>query len=87
MAKPKKIAPEIPPVRITKSDTDLSPEGLVTGLGETLPEITAKVAAAMKVLAPFIRKDAPLNEMLEAAYQYGLVEKRRRKLARKVGKE
>lgn len=56
----------------------------VTGLGETLPQIEEKTRTALIALAKHFRKDAILNDACEAAYQYGLCEKRRRKLARKV---
>lgn len=59
---------------------------MLTGLGESLPEITAKVQVLTEALAKELKvKPKDLSTAaLEAAYQYGLAEKRRRRLARKV---
>lgn len=59
---------------------------LVTGLGETLPQIEKLTGEKAKALLEIVKlgKKAPVNDLLNAAYQYGLCERRRRKLARKV---
>lgn len=58
-----------------------------TGLGETLDQIDALVKDLASALGKaFKLKGSPTPDQCEAAYKYGIAERRRRKLARKVGK-
>lgn len=92
MAQSKKIArkPEKKLSAQLRKDAGLVPGGVpVTGLGETIEQITALAKEKAKVLFEMTRSAKARNttsdeDLLEAAYQYGLCERRRRHLARKV---
>jgi hypothetical protein len=58
-----------------------------TGLGETIEEITATCNALRATLAKAIGVKKLTPEQDEAAFRYGVAERRRRKLAKKVGSE
>jgi hypothetical protein len=59
---------------------------LKTGLGETIEEVEAKCTKALKEFLAIVKKGekAPLNDLLEAAFQWALPEKRARKLRKKI---
>lgn len=59
--------------------------GPTTGLGETPEQIEALCADLRNALGKaFHVKGKPTDEQTEAAYKYGIAERRRRKLARKL---
>lgn len=60
-------------------------EALVSGLGETLGELATKKEGAEKALLGRIKVTrGTVEEVLEAALQYGQVARRHRRLARKT---
>jgi hypothetical protein len=65
-----------------------STTALVTGLGETIEDITKTCAtlsdALMAIVGGKLSKERRAS-IEEAAYKFGIAERRRRKLARKVG--
>jgi hypothetical protein len=79
MAKPKSKSPAV--------ETTTAPaEVFKTGLGETIEEVEAKCTKALKEFLAIVKKGekAPLNDLLEAAFQWALPEKRARKLRKKI---
>jgi hypothetical protein len=69
-----------------KANGKVETAGFVSGLGETPEQLKVLSAEKGAALAAAFGKKTLTPEQVEAAYQLGLVERRRRKLDRKIRK-